>query len=106
MRTRSSWRGGGGGEYLSACVCVLSRVSVEHIWGAPEPVLRQVRRAAEHCRVEATAQQVGQQTHQNTPILKSFPVGPNSLFTLLKEQLRCNLKCFKNRLQKHVFKTF
>ena len=32
------------------------------------------------------------------PVLKTFSVGPNSLFTLLRERVRTDLKRLKNRL--------
>ena len=34
------------------------------------------------------------------PVLKTSLVGPNSLFTYLKERVRCDLERLKNRLQR------
>ena len=37
---------------------------------------------------------------EQKPVLKTFQVGTNSLFALLKERVRPDLKCLKNQLQK------
>ena len=39
-----------------------------------------------------------QQISQQKPVLKTSKVGPNSLFTYLKERVKCDLKRLKNRL--------
>ena len=42
---------------------------------------------------------VGALSLDQKPVLKTFYVGPNSLFTLPKQRVSCDLKRFKNRLQ-------